>query len=42
MEVPIYCWEGRLWARISAQVYNSMQEYEQLADAICALQRQAP
>ena len=37
VEVPVGCWEGCLWVRISAQIYNEMAEYEQLADAICKL-----
>ncbi|MEN9225994.1 MAG: aminotransferase class V-fold PLP-dependent enzyme [Thermostichus sp. HHBFW_bins_43] len=31
IEVPIIPFEGQLWVRISAQVYNHLAEYEQLA-----------
>jgi isopenicillin-N epimerase len=34
IEVPIFAFAGRLWVRISAQVYNEMSEYEQLAEAL--------
>lgn len=33
-QVPIACWEGRLWARISAQYYNTLEDYQALADAL--------
>lgn len=36
IEVPIFAFAGRLWVRISAQVYNEMSEYEQLAAALRA------
>jgi isopenicillin-N epimerase len=31
IEVPIHAIEGRLWVRISAQVYNELSDYEALA-----------
>ena len=31
IEVPIHAIGGRLWVRISAQVYNEMSDYEALA-----------
>jgi len=34
IEVPIFGFADRLWVRISAQVYNEMSEYEQLAEAL--------
>lgn len=34
MQVPVVCWEGRLWARISAQYYNTMADYQALANAV--------
>ena len=37
VEVPISFWEGRLWLRISAQVYNTIDDYKALADAIVKL-----
>ncbi len=37
LQVPCACWEGKLWVRISAQLYNTMDEYEALADAILAM-----
>ncbi len=37
IEVPVICWEGRLWVRLSSQVYNSLGDYGVLADAVAAL-----
>ncbi|MDX1976871.1 MAG: aminotransferase class V-fold PLP-dependent enzyme [Pseudanabaenaceae cyanobacterium bins.68] len=34
IEVPIIPWGNRLWLRISAQIYNQIQDYEQLAGAV--------
>jgi isopenicillin-N epimerase len=34
IEVPIFAFAGKLWVRISAQVYNELSEYEQLAEAL--------
>ncbi len=34
IEVQVHASHGRIWARISAQVYNEMQDYEQLAAAV--------
>ena len=31
IEVPVFAATGRLWARISAQVYNELSDYEALA-----------
>jgi len=31
IEVPIFPIAGRLWARLSAQVYNELSDYEALA-----------
>lgn len=31
IEVPVHAIEGRLWVRISAQVYNELSDYEALA-----------
>ena len=36
IEVPIYARAGRLWARLSAQVYCQMSDFEILADAVVA------
>lgn len=36
-QVPIACWGGRLWVRISAQLYNELADYQRLADAVCEL-----
>lgn len=33
IEVPVQCIGGRLWARISGQVYNQPEDYDPLADA---------
>jgi isopenicillin-N epimerase len=34
IEVQIHAWRGRLWVRISAQVYNERSDIERLADAV--------
>jgi isopenicillin-N epimerase len=34
IEVPIFAFAGKLWVRISAQVYNELAEYEELAAAL--------
>ena len=34
IEVPIHAYRGRLRARISAQVYNDMDDIERLAAAV--------
>ncbi len=34
IEVPIFAFAGKLWVRISAQVYNELAEYEVLAAAL--------
>lgn len=37
VEVPVLEIEGRLWVRISGQVYNDLADYEALAEAVLAL-----
>ena len=34
IEVQMHAGYGRLWARVSAQVYNALSDYERFADAI--------
>lgn len=34
IEVPVQCWQERLWTRLSAQVYNDETDFERLAAAI--------
>ena len=34
IEVQLHAWRGRLWTRISAQVYNDRSDIERLADAV--------
>lgn len=34
IEVQVHAWHGRLWTRISAQIYNDMTDVERLAGAI--------
>lgn len=34
IEVPVFSWHERQWLRLSAQVYNEIDEFERLADAI--------
>jgi isopenicillin-N epimerase len=34
IEVHVHAWRGRLWARVSAQIYNEVSDIERLADAV--------
>jgi isopenicillin-N epimerase len=34
IEVHLHAWRGRLWARVSAQVYNDRSDIVRLADAV--------
>jgi isopenicillin-N epimerase len=34
IEVQLHAWRGRLWARISAQIYNDRSDIERLGDAV--------
>jgi isopenicillin-N epimerase len=34
IEAPIHAWRGRLWTRVSAQVYNDQSDVMRLADAV--------
>ena len=34
IEVALHAWRGRLWTRISAQIYNERADVEQLAAAV--------
>ena len=34
VEVPVSSWNGDLWVRISAQIYNTMADYQRLVDGI--------
>lgn len=34
IEVPVSFWSGLLWFRISAQIYNTLEGYSALAEAI--------
>ncbi len=36
IEVQLHAWRGRLWARISTQIYNDIRDVERLADAVAA------
>jgi isopenicillin-N epimerase len=36
IEVQLHDWRGRLWARISGQVYNEIGDVERLAEAVAA------
>ncbi|MSO45903.1 MAG: aminotransferase class V-fold PLP-dependent enzyme [Acidobacteria bacterium] len=37
IEVQLHAWRGRLWARVSAQVYNDLSDVERLAVAVLRL-----
>jgi len=34
IEVQLHAWRGRLWTRVSAQVYNDRSDIERLAEAV--------
>ena len=34
IEVQLHAWRGRLWTRVSAQVYNDLSDMNRLADAV--------
>ena len=34
IEVQLHAWRGRLWTRVSAQIYNDRADIERLADAV--------
>jgi isopenicillin-N epimerase len=34
IEVQLHAWRGRLWARVSAQIYNDRSDIARLADAV--------
>jgi len=34
IEVPVHEWRGRLWTRISAQIYNDQSDIQRLAEAV--------
>jgi isopenicillin-N epimerase len=34
IEVHVHAWHGRLWTRVSAQIYNDRSDIERLADAV--------
>jgi isopenicillin-N epimerase len=34
IEVPLHAWRGRLWTRLSAQVYNDEADVARLGDAV--------
>jgi len=34
IEVALHAWRGRLWTRISAQIYNDRADIERLAEAV--------
>jgi isopenicillin-N epimerase len=39
IEVHVAAWRGRLWMRVSVQVYNEIDDFERLAEALEALAR---
>jgi isopenicillin-N epimerase len=34
IEVQLHAWHGRLWIRVSAQIYNDRQDIDRLAEAV--------
>ena len=36
IEALVHAKAGRLWTRVSAQIYNELADYERLADAVLA------
>ena len=41
IEVQLHAWRGRLWARVSAQIYNDRLDIARLADAVARRTRPA-
>lgn len=41
IQVPVWALDGQLWVRISAQIYNHMDEYRSLAEAVLVERRNA-
>ena len=39
IEVPIEAWRGRFWTRLSVQVYNDLDDFQRLADAVDSRRR---
>jgi selenocysteine lyase/cysteine desulfurase len=37
IEVPVKCLEGRLYLRVSAHIYNTLDQYQHLAHTIKTL-----
>jgi isopenicillin-N epimerase len=37
IEVQVHAWKGRIWCRVSAQVYNDARDLERLSRAVMAL-----
>ena len=37
IEVHVHAWRGRLWVRVSMQIYNQLSDVERLADAVLRL-----
>lgn len=37
IEVPVFAWRERLWLRLSAQVYNELEEFERLVEVVDGL-----
>ena len=42
IEVPLSAWSGRLWMRVSAQIYNDRADIDRLADAVMRRVAAAP
>jgi len=42
IEVPLSAWSGRLWVRVSAQIYNDRADIDRLADAVLRRVAAAP
>ena len=34
IEIQLHAWRGRLWVRVSAQIYNDLSDVERLAEAV--------
>lgn len=41
-QVPVACLEGKLWVRISAQYYNTIDDYAALVKAVQQLMAEGP
>jgi isopenicillin-N epimerase len=37
VDAPVHAIDGAIWLRISAHAYNEIEDYDRLAEIVCAL-----